>query len=69
MDAAFSAWLPAGCVSRGGHLYKLSDRPWGLDELGEPEVMKVESSINLTVRTEGVSAKSSSRTPPRLHNA
>lgn len=69
MDAAFSARLPAGCVFSGGHHYKLSDRPWGLDELAEPEVMKVESSINFTVRTEGVSAGSSSRTPDRSHNA
>lgn len=36
MDAAFSARLPAGATGLGG-----------LDELGEPEVMKVESSIQL----------------------
>lgn len=51
MEAAFSARLLAGCVFSGGHLYNLRDGLWGLDELGEPEVMKVESSI---VRTEAV---------------
>lgn len=66
MEAAFSARLPAGCVFSGGHLYNLRDGLWGLDELGEPEVMEVESSI---VRTEGVSVGSSSRICHRLHNA
>lgn len=60
MDAAFSARLWAGCVFSGGHLHELSDRPWGLDELGEPELTKVEPSINSTLRTEGISVRSSS---------